>query len=114
MLPLLGLESLLAPADAIDPEAERLMEEREQARAGRDFERADRIRDELASRGYEVRDTPEGPRLVRRRGSRRSPRAGTSARLSAGKGELVYGRRPVAEAKRGQAPRAPRLDDAAR
>jgi cysteinyl-tRNA synthetase len=68
MLPLLGLESLLAPADAIDSEAERLMEAREQARAGRDFGRADRIRDELASRGYEVRDTPEGPRLVRRPG----------------------------------------------
>jgi cysteinyl-tRNA synthetase len=68
MLPLLGLESLLAPADAIDAEAARLMEAREQARAGRDFGRADRIRDELASRGYEVRDTPEGPRLVRRSG----------------------------------------------
>jgi cysteinyl-tRNA synthetase len=68
MLPLLGLESLLAPAEAIDSEAERLMEAREQARAGGDFERADQIRDELASRGYEVRDTPEGPRLVRRAG----------------------------------------------
>jgi cysteinyl-tRNA synthetase len=68
MLPLLGLESLLAPAEAIDPEAERLMEERERARAGRDFDQADRIRDELASRGYEVRDTPDGPRLVRRPG----------------------------------------------
>ena len=44
------------------------MEAREQARAGRDFQRADLIRDELASRGYEVRDTPDGPRLVRRTG----------------------------------------------
>ena len=60
MLPLLGLESLLAPAEAIDSEAERLMEAREQARAGGDFGRADQIRDELASLGYEVRDTPEG------------------------------------------------------
>jgi cysteinyl-tRNA synthetase len=68
MLPLLGLESLLAPAEASDSEAERLMEAREQARAGGDFGRADQIRDELASRGYEVRDTPEGPRLVRRAG----------------------------------------------
>ena len=68
MLPLLGLEALLRPADEIDPEAERLMEARERARAGRDFGRADRIRDELASRGYQVRDTPEGPRLVRRSG----------------------------------------------
>ncbi len=68
MLPLLGLESLLRPGDEIDPEAQRLMEAREQARAGRDFGRADRIRDELASRGYQVRDTPQGPRLVRRSG----------------------------------------------
>ena len=35
MLPLLGLESLLRPADEVEPEAERLMEAREQARAGR-------------------------------------------------------------------------------
>jgi cysteinyl-tRNA synthetase len=68
MLPLLGLEPLLAPAEVVDAEAERLMEAREQARAGRDFELADRLRDELAGRGYEVRDTPEGPRLVRRPG----------------------------------------------
>ena len=68
MLPLLGLEALLAPPDAADSEAERLLAEREEARAARDFERADRLRDELAGRGYEVRDTPEGARLVRRRG----------------------------------------------
>ena len=45
------------------------MAEREDARADRDFEHADRLRDRLASRGYEVRDTPQGPRLVRRAGS---------------------------------------------
>ncbi len=38
MLPLLGLETLLAPADAADPEAERLLVEREEARAARDFD----------------------------------------------------------------------------
>src|SRR3954463_6029078 len=48
MLPLLGLESLLAPADTADPEAQRLLSERVEARAARDFERADRLRDELA------------------------------------------------------------------
>jgi cysteinyl-tRNA synthetase len=68
VLPLLGLETLLAPAGAADPDAERLLAEREEARVARDFERADRLRDELAGRGYEVRDTPEGARLVRRRG----------------------------------------------
>jgi cysteinyl-tRNA synthetase len=66
MLPLLGLESVLGAEDAVDPEAERLLREREEARAARDFERADRIRDELAAIGWEVRDTDAGPRLVRR------------------------------------------------
>jgi cysteinyl-tRNA synthetase len=66
MLPLLGLESLLAPAEAANAEAERLMAEREEARGARDFDRADWLRAELADRGYEVRDTPGGPRLVPR------------------------------------------------
>ncbi len=68
MLPLLGLESLLASAETADPEAERLLAEREEARAARDFELADRLRDELAERGFEVRDTPGGARLMRRPG----------------------------------------------
>jgi cysteinyl-tRNA synthetase len=67
MLPLLGLEALLAPPDAADPEAERLLAEREEARAAREFDRADRLRDELGKLGYEVRDSPEGARLVPRR-----------------------------------------------
>jgi cysteinyl-tRNA synthetase len=66
MLPLLGMESLLRPPEGPDAEAEGLMAEREGAREARDFERADRLREELSARGYEVRDTPEGPRLVRR------------------------------------------------
>jgi cysteinyl-tRNA synthetase len=69
MLHTIGLERLLEEEpEAPDREAERLLAEREQARAGRDFERADRLREELASRGWEVRDTPEGAQLVRLRG----------------------------------------------
>jgi cysteinyl-tRNA synthetase len=65
MLWVIGLENLLA-GDGVGPppEAARLLAERQQARAERDFERADRIRDELAALGWEVRDTAEGPRLV--------------------------------------------------
>jgi cysteinyl-tRNA synthetase len=66
MLYVLGLENLLEADAAADPEAERLLEERERARAERDFEAADRKRDELAALGFDVRDTAEGPRLVRR------------------------------------------------
>jgi cysteinyl-tRNA synthetase len=66
LLPLLGLESLLEQADAADPEVERLLAEREAARGDGDYGLADRIRDELAALGWEVRDLPEGPMLVRR------------------------------------------------
>ena len=46
-------------------ELQRLAAEREEARAARDFERADGIRDRLADAGWEIRDTPDGARLVR-------------------------------------------------
>jgi cysteinyl-tRNA synthetase len=64
MLEVIGLEHLLEPEKPIDEELLRLAAEREEARLARDFERADRIRDELRGRGYELRDTPEGPELV--------------------------------------------------
>ncbi len=66
MLYVLGLENLLHAEDDADPEAERLLREREEARAARDFATADARRDELAALGWEVRDTPAGPALVRR------------------------------------------------
>jgi cysteinyl-tRNA synthetase len=66
MLYALGLEDLLAEEQAADAEAERLLQEREDARSARDFATADAKRDELAARGWEVRDTQQGPQLVRR------------------------------------------------
>jgi cysteinyl-tRNA synthetase len=66
MLRVLGLENLLdAEEEGPPPEAVRLMQERESARRARDFDVADAKRDELAAMGWQVRDTPEGPRLVR-------------------------------------------------
>jgi cysteinyl-tRNA synthetase len=66
MLWLLGLERLLDPEDdAPDAEAERLLAEREAARAEKDFATADARRDALRELGWVVRDTPEGPKLVR-------------------------------------------------
>jgi cysteinyl-tRNA synthetase len=64
MLQVFGLEHLLAEDEPVDEELLRLAAEREEARRARDFDRADRARDELRERGYEVRDTPEGPELV--------------------------------------------------
>ncbi len=66
MLALVGLGSLTQPdqgAEA-DDEAEKLLEERQDARAAKDFERADEIRDRLAELGWEVRDSAEGAKLV--------------------------------------------------
>jgi cysteinyl-tRNA synthetase len=67
LMPLLGLDSLLREDEAPPPEAERLLAEREEARTGKDFDRADAIRDQLAEQGWEVRDEASGARLVRRR-----------------------------------------------
>jgi cysteinyl-tRNA synthetase len=64
MLGMLALERMLSEGDEVDKDAQRLLQEREDARAARDFARADAARDELRERGWEVRDTPEGPVLV--------------------------------------------------
>jgi cysteinyl-tRNA synthetase len=56
------LETVADPA-ASDPEAAELLARREQARATRDFEEADRLRDEIRGRGWEVRDGPDGAEL---------------------------------------------------
>jgi len=50
---------------AIDPEVERLAQEREQARKRRDFATADRLRAQITALGYVIEDTPRGPRLKR-------------------------------------------------
>ena len=69
MLATLGLENLRPLAatgdvQAIDPEAVALLASREAARSERDFERADRLRDEIAARGWEIRDGAAGPELI--------------------------------------------------
>jgi cysteinyl-tRNA synthetase len=46
-------------------EVERLIAEREAARAARDFARADRLRDELRERGIALEDSKEGVRWKR-------------------------------------------------
>jgi cysteinyl-tRNA synthetase len=69
MLSVLGLgelEPLEASGDveAIDPDAVRLLQRREQARRERDFELADRLREQIRGRDWEIRDGPDGPELV--------------------------------------------------
>lgn len=64
MLSIVGLESLAEVERAGDVEAEELLAERDEARAAKDFGRADEIRDRLAELGWEVRDGAGGAKLV--------------------------------------------------
>jgi cysteinyl-tRNA synthetase len=61
-----GLEALTAGGDVetIDPEALALLASREAARRERDFEQADRLREQIKARGWEIRDGSAGPELI--------------------------------------------------
>jgi len=63
-LGLSAVEPEVAPE--IPPEVRRLLEERETLRSQKRFEEADRLRARIMESGYEVIDTPKGPRLKRR------------------------------------------------
>jgi len=52
--------AVVEPSQAVQA----LLAERSAARASGDWAMADRLRDEISSAGWEVRDTPEGPELV--------------------------------------------------
>jgi cysteinyl-tRNA synthetase len=64
MLGVLGLESLMAAEEA-PAEVAALADRRETARRAKDWAQADRLRDELRDIGWEVRDGPRGPELVK-------------------------------------------------
>jgi len=69
MLAVVGLDELtpletVGDVTTIDPEAVSLLAEREQARRERDFQAADRMREELRERGWDIRDGPDGPELI--------------------------------------------------
>jgi cysteinyl-tRNA synthetase len=60
MLGVLGLESLLEPRAEAPASVRELAELRERARGERDFAAADRLRDQIAAAGWEVRDGAGG------------------------------------------------------
>jgi cysteinyl-tRNA synthetase len=69
MLAVLGLGELtpletVGDVASIDPEASALLEQRELARAQRDFQTADSLREELRARGWEIRDGQAGAELI--------------------------------------------------
>jgi cysteinyl-tRNA synthetase len=61
-----GLQPLgaVGEVESIDPEAVALLASREVARRERDFEQADRLREQIAARGWEIRDSAAGPELI--------------------------------------------------
>ncbi|MGI8592793.1 MAG: DALR domain-containing protein, partial [Solirubrobacteraceae bacterium] len=68
MLEVLGLGRLVetdAEEDEVDERVCEMVRRREEARASRDFAAADRLREEIGAAGWEVRDGPAGPELVR-------------------------------------------------
>jgi cysteinyl-tRNA synthetase len=73
MLSVLGLERLGGDGEedggAVDPHAMGLLQRREAAREARDFQAADRLREELRERGWEIRDGPGGSELIPLAGS---------------------------------------------
>jgi cysteinyl-tRNA synthetase len=64
MLGVLGLDGLLAALAEAPENVRDLADRRERARSERDFLLADRLRDEIAELGWEVRDNAAGPELI--------------------------------------------------
>ena len=58
----LGIETE-AEDDGIPSEIMELVEQRTAAKKNKDYAEADRIRDLITSKGYSVKDTPQGPQV---------------------------------------------------
>jgi cysteinyl-tRNA synthetase len=65
MTHVLGLDAVTGADEAIPAEVIAMAEERRAARAARDFARADFLRNAITEAGYEVRDAPDGFKVVR-------------------------------------------------
>ena len=60
---LLDVLGLLVQDEVIPEEIVSMAEQRAQARKNKDFALADRLRDEIKQKGYEVKDTPDGMKI---------------------------------------------------
>ena len=61
----LGLLQAEAEDDTVDPEIQKLIDERQEARKARNFARADEIRDQLKAQGITLKDTPQGVQIIK-------------------------------------------------
>lgn len=59
----LKLKAVIAHPFVIPAEIQKLVDEREQVRQNKDFAKSDQLRDEIASHGFLVEDTPTGSKL---------------------------------------------------
>ncbi len=59
----LGLDEYLGKTIEISEKVQQLIEERENARKNKDFEKADKVRREIKDLGYDLDDTPEGVKV---------------------------------------------------
>ena len=67
LLELTGVLGLLETEkdESVDDEISKLVEERQQARAEKNFQRADEIRNMLKERGITLKDTPQGVQIIK-------------------------------------------------
>ncbi|HVN54417.1 MAG TPA: cysteine--tRNA ligase [Anaerolineaceae bacterium] len=64
----LGLAGWQPKEEAIPAEIEALLHERQRARAEKRWSDADALRSEITAAGYEIEDTPKGPKVKRKKG----------------------------------------------
>jgi cysteinyl-tRNA synthetase len=62
----LDVLGLVPREEAIPDEVLELVKRRQEARANKNYAEADALRDRIAALGYEVKDTPEGPKINKR------------------------------------------------
>ena len=60
----LGLLQDKAEENTVDPEIQKLVDERQEARKAKNFARADEIRDLLKAKGITLKDTPQGVQII--------------------------------------------------
>ncbi|MFL6519287.1 MAG: cysteine--tRNA ligase [Chthoniobacterales bacterium] len=64
-----GVLQISGEEEALPAEIAQLAEARVQARLAKDWRKSDQLRDELAARGWEARDTKDGQKITRRGGT---------------------------------------------
>jgi cysteinyl-tRNA synthetase len=67
LMELAGVLGLLNKKEdaGVDPEVERLIEDRQMARKEKNFALADQIRDQLKEKGIAIKDTPQGVQIIK-------------------------------------------------